>query len=142
MNQQFYGPESTDTSAFEFGEIETSFSGLLSKIPFGLYTCYFRPYLWEINKPIILFSAIESFLCFLMLLAAIVKRGRNFTTVLRENTMTYIMFIFVLMLGIIIGITTFNFGTLVRYKSPAVPFLWLFIFLLLYSKPKEKALND
>ncbi|MBL0182085.1 MAG: hypothetical protein IPP96_07260 [Chitinophagaceae bacterium] len=132
LNQQFYGPTS-DTSSFEFGEIETSFAGLLTKMPLGLYTCYFRPHLWEINKPILLLSAIESFLCFWTLFYALVKKGRNFTAVLRKNLLTNIMFLFVLILGIIIGITTFNFGTLVRYKAPAVPFLWIFIFLLLSS---------
>jgi len=132
LNQQFYGPTS-DTSSFEFGEIETSFTGLLKKMPLGLYTCYFRPHLWEINKPILLLSALESFLCFWVLFYAVIKKGRNFTAVLRGHIMTNIMFFFILMLGIIIGITTFNFGTLVRYKAPAVPFLWVFIFLLLSS---------
>jgi len=147
FNQQLYGPDG-ETSSFEFGEIETSFKGLLTKMPFGLYTCYFRPYLWEINKPILLLSALESFLCFGLLVFAIIKKGRNFTAVLRENRLTNIMFIFILLLGIIIGITTFNFGTLVRYKAPAIPFLWIFIFLLLNSTNpkgnsfKEEALAD
>lgn len=142
LNQQFYGPTS-DTSSFEFGEIETSFAGLLTKMPLGLYTCYFRPHLWEINKPILLLSAVESFLCFWTLFYALVKKGRNFTAVLRKNLLTNIMFLFVLILGIIIGITTFNFGTLVRYKAPAVPFLWIFIFLLLSSSnPKESTFKE
>lgn len=138
INQQFYGPNSAETSSFEFGEIETSFTGLLTKMPLGLYTCYFRPHLWEINKPILLLSALESFFCFWLLLFAILKRGKNFVSILRANILTNIIFIYVILLGVIIGITTFNFGTLVRYKAPAVPFLWIFIFLLLYSTPKQK----
>ena len=133
INQQFYGYTIGENSSFEFGEIETSFSGLIKKIPLSIYTCYFRPNLWEINQPILLFCALESLTCFLLLCYTIVKKRRNFFMVLRSNILTHIIFIYVFLMGIIVGTTTFNFGSLMRYKVPAVPFLWLFIFILLYS---------
>ncbi len=141
LNQQFYNPDG-ETSSFDFGEIETSLSGLLLKIPVGLYTCYFRPHIWEINKPILLLSALESLTCFLLLCYAIIKKGKNFLSVLRFNILTPTLFFFVIILGIIIGITTFNFGTLVRYKVPSTPFLWIFIFLLLHSKKSKNTLQS
>ncbi|MFT3909279.1 MAG: hypothetical protein QM737_07635 [Ferruginibacter sp.] len=131
------------TSAFEFGELETSFAGLVKKAPLGIYTTYFRPQLWEVNKPIILFSALESFFVFVLTLWAVVMRFRSIGALFRNDLLARISFYYVLIFGVIVGLTTFNFGSLVRYKIPAVPFLMLFIFLLLnYKAPKKEVTNN
>lgn len=117
FNQQIYNLEPGEGSSFEFGEIETSVAGLVSKIPFALYTCYFRPHLWEINKPILLVSALESFLCLSLLFYMLVAKRAAFINVLKSNFFTRIIVVYIIVLGIIIGLTTFNFGTLVRYKA-------------------------
>ena len=126
------------TSAFEFGEVETSFAGLVQKAPLGIYTTYFRPQLWEVNKPIILFSALESFFIFILAFWAIVMRFRSIGALFRNDLLINIAFYYVLIFGVIVGLTTFNFGSLVRYKIPAVPFLMLFIFVLLHYKVPKK----
>jgi hypothetical protein len=136
FNQHIYNLEPGEGSSFEFGEIETSVKGLVSKIPFGLYTCYFRPHLWEINKPILLASALESFLSFLLILYCLVFNRKAIATVYKSDFFTRLIVIYIIALGIIIGLTTFNFGTLVRYKAMSTIFLWLFIVLLINSKKK------
>ena len=126
-----------ETSSFEFGEVETSLSGLLKKAPLGIYTTYFRPHLWEVNKPIILFSALESFFVLLLTFWALIIRRKFIRPLLRKDIFVNVSLYYVLIFGVIVGLTTFNFGSLVRYKIPAVPFLLLFIFLLLSTKQKE-----
>lgn len=128
-----------ENTAFEFGEVETSFAGLVKKAPLGIYTTYFRPQLWEVRKPIILVSAIESFIVLLIALSALVTRRKNFFPLLKHDMFACISFYFALIFGMIVGLSTFNFGSLIRYKIPGVPFLMMFIFLLLHYHAKKPA---
>ncbi|MEO6671547.1 MAG: hypothetical protein ABIN36_18835 [Ferruginibacter sp.] len=126
-----------ESTTFEFGEVETSFAGLLKKIPLGIYTTYFRPQLWEVNKPIILLSALESFIVFIITLLAIIIKRKYIGSLLRHDFFASICFYYALIFGAVVGLTTFNFGSLIRYKIPGIPFLMMFIFLLLHHKYKK-----
>lgn len=130
--QERYNDDFGETSAFQIGEVDATLRGVLLKAPFGLYTTYFRPHLWEVKKPIILFSAIESLLTLLLVVYALVKKGRNIRKLMHTDNLASLIFYYIIFLGIIIGLTTFNFGTLVRYKIPGLPFLCLFFILLLH----------
>lgn len=136
--QQYYNNDFGETSSFEIGEIETTLQGLLKKMPVGIYTTYFRPHLWEVRKPIVLFSALESFLILAFTIWAFIKNGKYLLILIREDYFARLAMYYAIVLGIIIGLTTFNFGTLIRYKVPVVPFAWLFVFLLFYYKPIQK----
>lgn len=136
--QQYYNNDFGETSSFEIGEIETTLQGLLKKMPVGIYTTYFRPHLWEVKKPIVLFSALESFLILAFTIWAFIKNGKYLLILIREDYFARLAMYYAIVLGIIIGLTTFNFGTLIRYKVPVVPFAWLFVFLLFYYKPIQK----
>jgi hypothetical protein len=127
------------TSAFEFGEIETSFSGIVQKMPLGFYTAYFRPQLWEVYKPILFFSAIESFGLLIMALWALYFKGKYIQRLIRQDFLAYLSVLYAIILGIIVGLTTFNYGTLVRYKIPGETFLYLFLLLLMNVPVPEKS---
>lgn len=127
------------TSAFEFGEIETSFSGIVQKMPLGFYTAYFRPQLWEVYKPILFFSAIESFGLLIMALWALYFKGKYIRRLIRQDFLAYLSVLYAIILGIIVGLTTFNYGTLVRYKIPGETFLYLFLLLLMNVPVPEKS---
>ncbi len=135
--QQQYNDSLDDSSSFELGEVETSMAGVLQKMPQAIYTTYFRPHLWEVRKPIVLFSALESFCILILLVVALARKGIHTRQMLKDDLPATIIFAYVIVFGVIVGLTTFNFGTLVRYKVPAVPFLWVFVLLLLAYKPKE-----
>lgn len=136
--QQYYNNDFGETSSFEIGEIETTLSGLIRKMPIGFYTTYFRPHLWEVRKPIVLFSALESFFILSLTLWAFIKKGKYLLLLLRQDLFARMCMYYAIALGIIIGLTTFNFGTLIRYKAPVAPFAWMFVFLLLYYKPQKE----
>ncbi len=136
--QQQYNGDFGESSSFELGEMEMSTVGLIKKAPAAFYATYFRPHLWEVRKPIMLLSAIESFVILLLTLAALIKNGIHIRAILKKDMPLTIMISYVLVFGIVIGLTTFNFGTLVRYKVPGLPFLWLFVILLLNYKPKPE----
>lgn len=136
--QQYYNNDFGETSSFEIGEIETTLSGLLKKMPIGFYTTYFRPHLWEVKKPIVLFSALESFFILAFTVFTLIKNGKYILQLVRQDLFARLSMYYSIVLGIIIGLTTFNFGTLIRYKVPVVPFAWLFVFILFYYTPKKK----
>jgi hypothetical protein len=136
--QQYYNNDFGETSSFEIGEIELSAVGLLKKMPIGFYSTYFRPHLWEVKKPIVLFSALESFFILALTLFTLIKKGKYLFELIRKDLFARLSLYYTIVLGIIIGLNTFNFGTLIRYKVPVVPFAWLFVFLLyLYIPPKK-----
>jgi hypothetical protein len=136
--QQYYNSDFGETSSFEIGEIETSVSGLIKKIPIGFYSTYFRPHLWEVKKPIVLFSAFESFLFLAFTLFTLVKKWNYLFRLVRNDLFARLSLYYSIILGIIIGLNTFNFGTLIRYKIPVVPFALLFVLLLYYYTPPKK----
>ena len=136
--QKGYNADYGETASFEFGEIETSFSGLLQKMPLGIYTAYFRPQLWEVNKPIMVISALESFIILVLLCWTLFIKLKYLRTLLRKDAFLNISLYYILIFGVVVGLTTFNFGTLVRYKIPAVPFLMVFIIILSTYVPEDK----
>ena len=137
FQQQYNNINSGEASSFEFGEVETSLSGLLKKAPLGIYTTYFRPQLWEVKKPIILYSALESFIVLIFALKVFFRKRKYFTKFLKENPGAHLVLFYILIFGAIVGLTTFNFGTLVRYRVPGLPFLVLWLFILMRYKPAE-----
>lgn len=136
--QQYYNNDFGETSSFEIGEIELSVPGLLKKMPIGFYSTYFRPHLWEVKKPIVLFSALESFFILSFTIVTLIKKGKYLLELVRKDLFARLSLYYAIILGIIIGLNTFNFGTLIRYKVPVVPFAWLFVFILYYYTPRKK----
>jgi len=49
-------------------------------------------------------------------------------------------FLFSIVFALFVGASTLNFGTLVRYKIPCLPFYVISLFLI-YEKVREKARN-
>ncbi|MEO6455684.1 MAG: hypothetical protein ABIN97_16505, partial [Ginsengibacter sp.] len=110
----------------------SSIGGILKFIPQGLVNVFFRPYPWEITNVLMIFTVLENLVFIFLFIKALVKT-RLFTKKLFVNK-NYQAFaiLFSITLAFIVGISTFNFGTLVRYKIPFLPF-WA-SFLLIISK--------
>lgn len=125
------------SSNFKLADIDLSFAGLAQRVPLALYTCMFRPHLWEINKPILFINAIESVLLFLLVLYILFFRFSSFAHQFSKPLPLY-LFVFSILFFIVVGLTTFNFGTMVRYKNPGLIFFNVFLILCLYHGGKKK----
>jgi hypothetical protein len=102
-----------------------SFSSLIKVIPEAVVVTYFRPFLWEAKNPVMLLSALEGLGALFLVLATIYMVIKNDIKLLfRPPSFVLISLIFVVLFGTAIGMSTYNFGTLVRYKIPALPFLF------------------
>jgi hypothetical protein len=126
-------------SGYELGELDGTFSGMLKLAPQAIIVSLFRPFLWEVRNPLMMLSAIESFLfltltCFILL----VLRTRVIKVITDPNIVFCLSFSIVFAFAV--GISTYNFGTLARYKIPLLPFyLVAIVFLIDYWKSERKA---
>jgi len=111
-------------SSYSLGELDGTFIGMLSKAPEAINVSLFRPYLWEIRNPLMLLSAIESLLLLFLTVYILYRSRWKFSVLLRSPTVIFCL-VFSLTFAFAVGVSTFNFGTLARYKIPLLPFYLL-----------------
>lgn len=138
-NQQegYKGINNVETNSFvSIGDFDQSFSGLITMFPLAINLALFRPYLWEVGNPLMLLSAIESLYFLLFFIYVFLKGGIiKSLKIIFTTPILFASFIFVIIFSGFVGISTFNFGTIARYKIPSLPFLFL-ILIVLYDKIK------
>jgi len=118
-----YLSEKNDGSGYTLGEFEPNLLNFLLKAPKAINVTLFRPYLWEARKPIMVFSAIEAFLFLIFTLFVVLRSGAlNVIRIIYNSNVLLMSFIFALVLSLAVGLTSYNFGALVRYKIPVLPF--------------------
>lgn len=125
-------------SGYSLGELDGTLSGMFYKIPQAINVSLFRPYIWEIRNPLMLLSAIESFVFTILTLYVLIYRRSIIIRSMGDPTIVFCL-VFSLTFAFAVGISTFNFGTLARYKIPMLPFYALSLgYLLNYSKRERK----
>ena len=127
-------------SNFSLGvEFDGTPLSLIKIAPAAIVATLYRPFLWESKKLSTLLSSLESLAMMLFTLYVILKTGifRFVKTILR-NPMVLYCFMFAIIFSLFVGATTLNFGTLVRYKIPAMPFYLIALFLILHINKKKK----
>ena len=132
-------------SYFSLGvEFDGSTGSLIKIAPAAIVATFFRPFLWESRKISTLLSSFESLAIMLFTLFALKKVGlkKFISTILKKPVVLYCFF-FAMVFALFVGATTLNFGTLVRYKIPAMPFYVISLILILYfnNKLKVKPVN-
>lgn len=129
-------------NSFDVGEIDGTLGNLLSKFPIATNAALFRPYLWESRSVVVLLSALENFwLLGFSVLILLRTQVRYFLRILVGNPVVLMCFTFTVLFGFFIGISTPNFGALVRFKIPLVPLFvaGLYIVTMLNSRRIQAA---
>jgi hypothetical protein len=129
-------------SGYNIGEQDGSIGGMAKLAPQAVVVALFRPFLWEARNPTMALSALEASY-FLILTARIIFRVGFFKTI-KTVTSTPILtlcFVFSLIFAISVGISSGNFGTLVRYKIPLMPFYLAGLYIL-QSITQEASLRN
>ncbi|MFK8046420.1 MAG: hypothetical protein AB8B72_13070 [Crocinitomicaceae bacterium] len=132
-------------SSYNLGEVDYTAQGVLMKVPASLNVTFFRPYIWEARNPVVLLGALESLALFILFLIVLYLGRFKLMKALKNQFLLKGMLIFILVFGVAIGFTSYNFGALGRYKIPILP---LFSFTLCYlwfhlkklSNPNSKSL--
>lgn len=135
-----YVSEREGGSAYTLGDFDYSPAGMARKFVPAVWVTLYRPYLWEANNIVMLFSALESFVLLIFTLYVIYKVGfiKSFKSTV-SNPFLIFSFLFAIFFAFAVGLTTYNFGSLARYKIPMYPFFVSGLFILLsYSKRERK----
>ena len=130
--------ENADNEAtFDLGTFDPTISGFIMKMPAGMAAAIYRPFIWEAKKFIIVFSALESLFLIWLTLYVLYKTGiRRFVAGIFNNPFTFLCISYALLLGALIGLSTYNFGTLARYRIPLIPFYTMGLLNILYCYQK------
>ncbi len=130
--------DETSKAGFEMSSLNPSFESMLLRSPVVISSCLFRPFIWESRKLIILLSSFESTLLMLGFFFLLIKsRVFGFLNLIFTNHYIFFCFLLSILFATIIGFTTFNFGTMTRYKIVLLPFLY-FMLVNIYTKLMEK----
>jgi len=132
----------TDGSGYTLGDFDPTLMGMLEQAPAGVNVTLFRPYLWEARKPIVMISALESLVYLIFTIVVIFRNNpiRVVQRILSDETLQFCL-IFTLVFAFAVGISTSNFGSLVRYKIPCLPFYTAFLIILYYPPKQELVLR-
>lgn len=118
-------------SGYNLGDYDFSPAGIARKFIPAVWVTLFRPYLWEASNPMMLLSAMESLMIVILLFMVLFKTG--FLLFFRKafsDPIVIFCLIFTISFAFAIGISSGNFGSLVRYKIPILPFFIISLFII------------
>ena len=118
-------------SGYDIGLQDGTIGGMAKLAPQALIVALFRPFIWEARNPTMALSALEA-MYFLLLTLRILQRvgiAKAFLTISATPVLT-LCFVFSLIFAISVGVSSGNFGTLVRYKIPLMPFYLSGLYIL------------
>ncbi|MDH5398959.1 MAG: hypothetical protein OEX02_12485 [Cyclobacteriaceae bacterium] len=130
-------------SGYELGELDGTFGSMVRLAPAAINVTLFRPYLFEVRNPLMLFSAVESFATLLLTLFVVYQlyKSKQFSRILFQPEIIFCL-TFALVFAFAVGISTYNFGTLSRYKLPVMPVYLTGLLLIYYKSKREMKLEE
>jgi hypothetical protein len=116
---------------YKLDRIDGSISGLLGSAPLAIFTAFFRPLPWEIGSPTMVVSALENTILILFVLYSLIRVGPlKFLRLTFNDPFLVYCLVFSLFFAFGVGVAGTNFGALVRYKIPLMPFFFSFIYIV------------
>jgi hypothetical protein len=115
-------------SRYDLGDLDGSITSMIRLAPGAINVSLYRPYLWEVRGPLMLMAALEG-LVLLILTIIILFRMIRFKTNVLNSPAAWFSLVFSLTFAYAVGISTYNFGTLFRYKIPLMPFFAILLVL-------------
>jgi hypothetical protein len=128
-------------SGYTLGELDGSFQSMIALFPQAVNVSLFRPYLWEARNPLMFMSSIEaSILLVITFVLFATKPMRSFRALADPNILFCLLFS--ITFAFAVGVSTFNFGTLTRYRIPLLPFYLLALVLLADNSKSPRKLEQ
>ena len=140
MTQQDLKQDYYNGSSFDIGSFEPTIAGMMSKVPAAMAVGLFRPYVWEARNIVMVASGLENllYLCLVAFLTyKIVRSPRRFFALLGNYPILTFLLCYVLFFSVMVGLSTSNFGALVRFKIPFMSSYLALILILHYFLGKS-----
>ncbi len=120
-------------NTFDVGKFDASIPSMIRKFPIALVSGLFRPFIWESRNPVMLVSGIENLILIIYTFIILLRlRVFRLFSILFKNPFLLYSFSFAIFLGYSVGISTPNFGSLVRYRIPSILFYVLTLIIVKY----------
>lgn len=131
--QNWHHMANTEGAVYSLAMEDFSLGSLVTTFPAAVNVTFFRPYLWEAGGAVGMMSALESFLLLLFFITILLKV--RVIGIVRYMNHPFIQFalVFALIFGFAVGLTSYNFGALARYKIQAMPFFVGALFMIRYQ---------
>lgn len=131
--------------SFDIGEFKPELESILPKIPIATFAGLFYPLPGHVNGAVPNISTLEnSFfiaLIIYMIYLSILPKGASLISDRAKDTLTFFL-VFSITFAFIIGLSTSNFGALVRFRAPMLPMFSAFIFVKLYYLRNRRKLTN
>lgn len=136
--QALYSRTKDKGSAYDIGKLDGSLGSIINVAPQAIFVTLYRPFIWEARNPIMLLSAIESLWFTWFTVSILLRAGlaRSLRLISARPVLPFCL-IFTLIFAVGVGVNSGNFGTLVRYKIPLMPF-YLSALYILYAEATRK----
>jgi len=137
--QQDLSREEYGENSFNIGAFDPTLAGISSKIPAAIEAGLFRPYPWEAHNILMFISAAENVFLFGLTIFTLISVGPSyfFKSFVSKPYIMMLSIVFALFFAFSIGLITANFGALVRYKIPLVPF-YVVALLVMYLSHRDR----
>jgi hypothetical protein len=134
LKQDYYGG-----SSFNIGDFDGTAPGMLKLFFPAMNAGLFRPYLWESKSLVLFIAGLENlfllgFTLYILYKTKIIGAFR----IIFKNPLLLFCALFSILFAFMIGLTTSNFGALVRFKIPILPFFVTTLFIIDYLMKKKK----
>ncbi len=126
-------------SSFDIGDFDPTLSGVAKKAPAAIIAALFRPFLWESYNPGMIVSGIENLVILIFTIYLLIRlKVYYFAKLVLKNHLLFFSISFSLFFAFAVGLSTSNFGSLVRYKIPAIPFFVASLIITNYYYQQKK----
>ena len=116
---------------FDIGQLDGTITNFISKAPLAIFAAFFRPFFWEGDTLLIFFAGLENMIIMLFFLYVFLHAGPyRFIRITGRSPAVAFSLLFALIFAFAVGITTANFGALVRLRIPLLPFLGMVLFII------------
>lgn len=127
-------------SGYSLGELDGSFGSLASHVPQAINVSLFRPYLWEVKNPLMLLSSLEAFALLAITAFLFLRAPLSFVRSLGNPHVLFCL-VFSISFAFAVGVSTYNFGTLNRYRIPLIPFYLIALTIIADRSNSERKLD-
>jgi len=124
-------------SGYNLGDFDYSTAGMIRKFPLAINVTLFRPYLWEVDNPVMLLAAVESLALLIFTIFVLLRVRLKFFRVILANPLVLFSLLFAISFAFAVGFSTYNFGSLVRYKIPLIPLYLSAMTIVLYENKQR-----
>lgn len=135
LKQEYY-----DGNSFDIGNFEPTAIGALSKFPQATFAGLYRPMIFEAKNVVMLISGLENlFILGLTIYILLANKRKILVSYLSQHPIILYSLVFSVLFAFMIGLTTSNFGALVRFKIPLIP-LYMACLFVLWGRLQERKL--